>query len=45
MITFAGRADNLAVREAAIMALGFNLLMIIVAIISIVLTIPKQKKA
>jgi len=45
VITFAGRTDNLAVREAAIMALGFNVLMIVVAIISIMLTIPKHKKA
>ncbi|WP_454496383.1 hypothetical protein [Acinetobacter kookii] len=45
MITFAGRQDNLAVREAAIVALGFNLLMIVVAILSIMLTIPKGKKA
>lgn len=43
VITFSGRQDNLAVREAAIVALGFNVLMIVVAIISIVLTIPKGK--
>lgn len=45
VITFAGRQDNLAVREAAILALGFNVLMIVVAIASIMLTIPKGKKA
>lgn len=45
VITFAGRQDNLAIREAAIMALGFNVLMILIAIISIMLTIPKGKKA
>ncbi|MBS0544353.1 MAG: MFS transporter [Proteobacteria bacterium] len=45
VITFAGRQDNLAVREAAIIALGFNVLMIAVAILSIMLTVPKGKKA
>ena len=45
VITFAGRQDNLAVREAAVIALGFNLLMLVLAIVSIVLTIPKGKKA
>jgi len=44
-ITFQGRQDNLAVRQAAIIALGFNLLMVGVAIISIMLTIPKEKKS
>ncbi|GAO01745.1 MFS transporter [Anaeromyxobacter sp. PSR-1] len=41
VITFQGRQDNLAVREAAIVALGFNELMVVVAIVSIVLTIPQ----
>ena len=41
VITFVGRQDNLAVREAAIIALGFNVLMVVVAIVSIVLTVPK----
>ncbi|MDN0076801.1 MFS transporter [Crenobacter sp. SG2303] len=45
VITFVGRQDNLAVREAAIVALGFNVLMIVVAILSIMLTVPKGKKA
>lgn len=40
MITFVGRQDNLAVREAAIVALGFNVLMVVIAIISILLTVP-----
>ena len=44
VITFVGRQDNLAVREAAIIALGFNLLMVVFAMVSIVLTIPKGKK-
>jgi len=45
VISFAGRQDNLAVREAAIIALGFNVLMVLVAILSIMLTVPKGKKA
>lgn len=44
VITFQGRQDNLAVRESAIVALSFNLLMVGAAIISIMLTIPKGKK-
>ena len=43
VITFLGRQDNLAVREAAWFALGVNLLMVVAAIISIVLTVPKGK--
>ena len=45
VVTFQGRQDNLAVRQAAIVALGFNLLMVGVAIMSIILTIPKGKKS
>ena len=41
VITFAGRQDNLAVREAAIIALMFNVFMVLAAILSIMLTIPK----
>lgn len=44
VITFSGRQDNLALREAAIAALMFNLLMVLVAILSIMLTIPKGPK-
>ena len=43
VITYLGRQDNLAVREAALFALGVNLLMVVAAIISIVLTVPKGK--
>jgi DHA2 family multidrug resistance protein-like MFS transporter len=43
MITFMGRQDNLAVREAAFFALGANLLMIAAAIVSIVLLVPKDR--
>ena len=44
VITFAGRQDNLAVREAAVVALGFNVLMVVLAAVSIVLTVPPGKK-
>ncbi len=44
VITFLGRQDNLAVREAAIIALGFNVLTVVVAIVSIMLTVPKGSK-
>jgi len=43
VISYVGRQDNLAVRHAAFLALAVNLLMVIAAIISIVLTIPKQR--
>lgn len=42
VISFYGRQDNTAVREAAIIALGFNLMMILFAIITIMITIPKS---
>lgn len=42
-ITFVGRQDNLALREAALFAFGGNLLMVAAAIISIMLTVPKGK--
>ena len=45
VITFSGRQDNLALREAAVVALAFNLLMVVAAIASIVLTVPKGRPA
>lgn len=42
VISFTGRQDNIAIREAAIIALFFNLIMVVVAIIAIVKTIPKS---
>jgi len=45
VITFQGRQDNLAIREAAIFALAFNVFMVLVAIMSIMLTVPKGRKA
>jgi DHA2 family multidrug resistance protein-like MFS transporter len=43
VITFAGRQDNVAVREAATLAFGANLLMIVAAIIAIMLFVPRGK--
>jgi len=45
IITFYGRQDNVGVREAAIIALMFNVFMIAMAILSILLTIPGEKRA
>jgi len=45
VITFAGRQDNLAVRKAALVALGFNLLMVVAAVVSIMLTVPEDRTA
>jgi len=44
VITFAGRQDNVGIRQAALIALGFNLLMVVAAIVSIVLTVPKGRE-
>ena len=44
VLTFAGRQDNLAIRQAAVMALAFNLLMVAAAVISIMLTVPKGRR-
>ena len=41
---FLGRTDNIEIRYAAAVALLFNVFMTIVAIISIMLTVPKGKK-
>jgi MFS transporter, DHA2 family, multidrug resistance protein len=45
VITFVGRQDNVAVREAALIAFGANLLMIVAAIIAIVLLVPKGRRS
>ncbi len=45
VITFAGRQDNIAVRQAALVALAFNLLMVVGAVVSIVLTVPRVADA
>lgn len=44
VITFQGRQDNVAIREAAMFALAFNVFMVLVAIMAIILTVPKGKK-
>jgi DHA2 family multidrug resistance protein-like MFS transporter len=44
VITFVGRQDNLALRRAAMIALSFNLLMVVAAVVSIKLTVPKGRK-
>ena len=43
VITFAGRQDNIAIRQAALIALGFNLVMVVAAIVSIMLTVPEGR--
>ena len=43
VIRFKGRQDNIAIRQAGMIALLFNLLMVIVAIIAIMKTIPKAR--
>jgi MFS transporter, DHA2 family, multidrug resistance protein len=43
VIKFKGRQDNVAIRQAAMIALLFNLLMVVIAIIAIMKTIPKSK--
>jgi DHA2 family multidrug resistance protein-like MFS transporter len=42
VLTFEGRQDNVVVRQAAIIGLGVNLLMILTAILFIMITIPKS---
>ena len=43
VIRFAGRQDNIAIRQAAMIALLFNLLMVAGAIVAIMKTVPKSK--
>jgi DHA2 family multidrug resistance protein-like MFS transporter len=43
LITFAGRQDNVVVRQAAMFALGFNLLMVAAAVIAIIKTVPSER--
>lgn len=45
VMEFVGRQDNIAIREAAFWALGFNLFMVVLAAIAIMMTVPKGKKA
>ena len=41
---FLGRTDNVAIRFAAAVALLFNVLMVIIAIIAIIVTVPKDDR-
>jgi DHA2 family multidrug resistance protein-like MFS transporter len=43
VIRFTGRQDNVAIRQAAMIALLFNLFMVLVAIIAIMRTVPKSE--
>jgi DHA2 family multidrug resistance protein-like MFS transporter len=43
VITFVGRQDNVAVRQAAFFAFLANLLMVAAAIVAIVLTVPNDR--
>jgi len=43
VIRFEGRQDNIAIRQAAMIALLFNLLMVIVSIVAIMKTVPKSE--
>jgi DHA2 family multidrug resistance protein-like MFS transporter len=45
VISYLGRQDNLAVRQAALFALAINLLMVVAAIVSIVVTIPARRRS
>jgi len=40
-----GRTDNVAIRFAAAVALLFNVLMVVVAMIAIIMTVPKDDPA
>ena len=44
VISYLGRQDNLAVRQAAFFALAINLLMVVAAIVSVMVTIPARGK-
>jgi DHA2 family multidrug resistance protein-like MFS transporter len=44
VITYVGRQDNVAVRQAAFVALAINLLMVAAAVVSIMLTIPGRQR-
>jgi DHA2 family multidrug resistance protein-like MFS transporter len=44
VLTFAGRQDNVQVRQAALIALAFNLTMVVAAVVSIMLTVPKTPR-
>jgi len=39
---FLGKTDNVAIRFAAAVALLFNVLMVIISVIAIIVTVPKD---
>lgn len=43
VVSFVGRQDNVVIREAAMVALSFNLAMVAAAIVSITKTVPKAE--
>jgi len=43
LVTFSGRQDNVAIREAALYAFAANLLMVVAAVVAIMVTVPKGK--
>ena len=43
VINFSGKQDNIAIRQAAMFALLFNLIMVVIAIVAIMKTIPKRE--
>ncbi len=43
VISYVGRQDNVAIREAALAAFGVNLLFVVLAIASIMITIPDRR--
>ena len=45
VISYIGRQDNLAVRQAALFALAINLLMVLAAIVSIMVTIRQERRS
>ena len=45
VIAFGGRQDNLALREAAFVALAINVGMVVLAIVAILVAVPRGKKA
>jgi DHA2 family multidrug resistance protein-like MFS transporter len=45
VISYMGRQDNLAVRQAALFALAINLLMVVAAIVSIMMTIREEHRS
>lgn len=42
MFEFVGRQDNLAVRQAAMLALAFNLLLVLATVVTVMIKIPKD---